>query len=62
MNFVFTQYGRQKSRQFAENRLESGIGSGGTNSALKPSTVKAIVLLVLMLVISFQTKLVRVLV
>lgn len=55
MNFVFTQYGRQKSRQFAENRLESGIGSGGANSALKPSTVKAIVLLELMSVINFQT-------
>ncbi|EPJ6757547.1 hypothetical protein NES66_001941, partial [Acinetobacter baumannii] len=41
VNFVFTQYGRQKSRQFAENRLESGIGSGGANSALKPSTVKS---------------------
>lgn len=41
VNFVYTQYGRQKSRQFAESRIESGIGSGGANSALKPSTVKS---------------------
>ncbi|NAR17464.1 TonB-dependent siderophore receptor [Acinetobacter haemolyticus] len=41
VNFVYTQYGRQKSRQFAESRIESGIGSGGANSALKPSIVKS---------------------
>ncbi|MGR0304926.1 TonB-dependent siderophore receptor [Acinetobacter beijerinckii] len=41
VNFVYTQYGRQKSRQFAESRIESGIGSGGASSALKPSTVKS---------------------
>lgn len=41
MNFVYTQYGRQKSRQFAENRIEAGVGSGVTSSAIKPSDVKS---------------------
>lgn len=41
VNFVYTQYGRQKSRQFAENRIEAGVGSGGTSSAIKPSDVKS---------------------
>lgn len=41
MNFVLCQYGRQKSRQFAENRIEAGIGSGGASSAIQPSDVKS---------------------
>lgn len=41
INFVYTQYGRQKSRQYAQNRIEAGVGSGGTSDALKPSTVKS---------------------
>jgi len=41
VNFVYTQYGRQKSRQYAQNRIEAGVGSGGTDDALKPSTVKS---------------------
>lgn len=41
VNFVYTQYGRQKSRQYAQNRIEAGMGSGGSVDALKPSFVKS---------------------
>ena len=41
VNFVYTQYGRQNSRRYAENRIEAGIGSGGAADAIQPSSVKS---------------------
>ncbi|CAB1215791.1 TonB-dependent siderophore receptor [Acinetobacter bouvetii] len=41
VNFVYTQYGRQKSRSYAENRIEAGVGSGGAADAIQATSVKS---------------------